>query len=111
MTPSGSGNGTPITGYVVYRKHKITGTFSQVAVVSADYDLEYQMTVVTDGLVVGDHYFFHYTLRNSEGDSEISDEAEFLLSDYPQAPNAPTKVDQSSTLTSISLTWDLVANT
>jgi len=41
MTPSGTGNGTPITGYVVYRKHKITGTFSQVAVVPADSDLEY----------------------------------------------------------------------
>jgi hypothetical protein len=34
-------------------------------------------------MVVGDHYFFHYSLRNDEGDSEISDEAEFLLSDYP----------------------------
>ena len=69
------------------------------------------MTVANGSLVVGDHYFFHYSLRNDEGDSEISDEAEFLLSDYPQAPNYPNKVEQSSSLTSISLIWDLVPNT
>jgi hypothetical protein len=83
MKPCGSGNGTPITGYVMYRKHKITGIYSEVAVISSDSDLEYQMTVAADIMVVGDHYFFHYSLRNDEGDSEISDEAEFLLSDYP----------------------------
>ena len=68
---------------MVYRKHKITGSYSEVAVISSDSALEYQMTVATGSLVVGDHYFFHYSLRNDEGDSEISDEAEFLLSDYP----------------------------
>jgi hypothetical protein len=44
-------------------------------------------------MVVGDHYFFQYKLKNSEGDSQLSDESEFLLSNYPQAPNAPKKED------------------
>jgi hypothetical protein len=61
--------------------------------------------------VAGTHYFLQYSYRNTEGDSPASDMFEVVIADYPQAPTVPSKVDTSSSLTSIYLEWEQTAST
>ena len=111
LTTCGNSNGTPITDYVLYVKEGVLGTYSEAALVDPNSNLEHQLTVAGDLLVSGEQYFFQYSLLNDEGESELSDESEFALADYPVAPDAPTKVDLDSSLTSIYLEWPHVAHT
>ena len=54
--------------------------------------------------------YFDYQAHNSAGDSVSSDEAAFALAAYPSSPINVAKVDASSSLTSIYLEWDVVAD-
>lgn len=70
-----------------------------------------ELLAADNALTEGEHYFFYYKMRNSEGDSLPSDVFEVALADYPQAPSAPLKVDSQSSLSSIQVEWQDVAFT
>lgn len=57
--------------------------------------------------IKNEHYFFAYKLRNSEGDSLMSDSIEVMFADYPKAPKTPVKVDSKSSLDSIYVEWEI----
>jgi len=61
-------------------------------------------------MTLGRKYYFRYTATNSVGTSEFSDESVFALAALPLAPTAPVKNAAQSTLTSIYVTWPLVAD-
>jgi hypothetical protein len=50
-------------------------------------------------------------MRNVEGDSPDSDILEIALADYPIAPQPPTKIDTSSSISSIFVKWLNVPST
>ena len=53
---------------------------------------------------------FSYSAENVAGESLSSNEASYALALYPDAPTNLIKVDGLSTLTSIYLQWDIVAD-
>lgn len=72
---------------------------------------EIYLTAIDYTMTPGKHYFFHYYFTNGQGDSPASDIMEIALGDYPAAPNAPTKNDLLSTVSSIYLEWGHVSET
>ena len=69
------------------------------------------MTVVDDGLTAGVIYKLRVLAVNLYGSSELSDEVNAGVSSFPAKPQPPTKIDFESTQTSITLEWDVSADT
>ena len=58
----------------------------------------------------GSLLFFQYSASNSVGESDLSNEVSYALAEYPAAPTGLKKVDALSTIDSIYLQWEIVAD-
>ena len=58
----------------------------------------------------GAKLYFQYSAVNAVDESELSYEVAYALAVYPDAPENLIKVDQLSTLESVYLKWDIVAD-
>jgi len=110
ITPCSASNGSAISEYKLEMKEISSGTYAQVKVFAVTETLEVQLTKLANSMTTGKKYFFRYTAKNTVGYSAISDESVFALAAYPAAPSAPSKDDSKSSLTSIYVSWPLVAD-
>ena len=110
ITPCNDSNGAAISEYKLEMKETSSGTYSQVKVFAITETLEITLTKVANSMTTGKKYFFRYTAKNSVGYSALSDESVYALAAYPSAPSAPIKDDSKSSLTSIYVSWPLVAD-
>jgi hypothetical protein len=65
-------------------------------------------TDVTPNLVTGLTYRYVLVATNVFGDSPISEETRVALGSLPVAPNAPVKIEELSSPTSIAVEWNKV---
>ena len=117
FSPSTDSKGSEITEYELYiNAGGSSADFDKVE----DYDgssLTHtltvgvdQITAGTDAIAAGIIYKFKYLAINDYGSSDFSDEVEAGVSDFPDAPAAPTKVEEDSGETFITLSWTSVAD-
>jgi hypothetical protein len=66
------------------------------------------VTDTADSLITGEIYRYVLVCSNVFGDSPQSEETRLALGQLPVAPNAPTKVEELSTETSIAIEWNKV---
>ena len=106
VTPGGESNGAPITSYELFMKETDIGAYTLVDTKAPGDSMQTTVTLVSNGMITGLHYYFTYRSVNSVGNSIFSDESNIALLDQPPKPNLPFKVDQLSSLTSIYVEWD-----
>ena len=103
-------NGAPIETYKLYQKGLNSGSYSLVKTWQDGDVLSHSLTVADDSLVPGSLLYFRYTSTNSVGESQQSTEVSFALAPFPSPPTSLVKVDSKSTLNSIYIEWDTVAD-
>lgn len=69
------------------------------------------LNVASESMTAGKFYQFIYRAVNAIGNSDFSGVVTYGVADIPATPSAPTKVESSSTRTSITVTWSAVAST
>jgi hypothetical protein len=77
----------------------------------ADNSMTFILVDTAHAMTAGKVYKFKYTAVNERGNSLDSDTVRFSLCDMPLAPAVPTKDKTQSSLSSIYLTWNAVADT
>lgn len=87
-----------------------SSTFNKVTTYT-DNSFSHTVTVADDSLVAGTIYKFKFRAQNSYGYSDYSDECEAGVSSFPAAPAAPTKNENDSGETFITLQWASSADT
>lgn len=112
LYPSTNNGGAVVSDYHLYRNTGTPGSaLSEVTnyVFSTD---GFSMTLVytTEAMTQGKYYQFCATAENTIGESECSGIVTFPTSDIPTTPNAPRKIEASSSKTSIAVEWDQVAD-
>lgn len=103
--PSSTG-GSPITGFKLYYDTIQSQNNYQIA-----YEGPLTTVTVSSGLTTGVIYRFVLVATNIFGDSIQSEEKRVALGFLPPAPNAPTKIEHLSTLTSMTVEWNRVYST
>lgn len=83
-----------------------TGASSTALTDNADYTSGATTATITTGLVDGGIYKFRIYATNAKGNSEYSDEITVAASGLPDASGMTlTKIDSSSTETTITVSW------
>lgn len=105
-TASPDNGGTPITAYEVwYNQGPITNIFVLYSTVS-ESTLSETITTVTSG----DPYLIRVVAKNRLGDSDPSLESTVYAASVPDAPNAPTRVPDTNSQTTIDIEWTTNSN-
>lgn len=101
----------PVLGFKLEVNDGLNGEiFTELAgyPTSGMYPLSYEMTVVSDSLVVGRIYAIRWRAFNSVGDGPASDEILVALADDFVAPTGLTKDYINSSKTVISMSWQAI---
>ena len=102
--------GDAITTYTLYINDGAGGN-AYTAVASYSTGLaQHTLNDVTDSITAGAIYRLKFSATNSIGESELSDALYASMVAEPVAPTSLVKVDATSSETSITLSWDPVAD-
>jgi len=100
--------GAPITAYSleINEGGLLNDVFSEVASYDGTASLQlHTLNIVTDSLVYGTIYKLRFRAQNLVGTGEPSDVTLVALTAVPAAPPTPTRVESSSSETSVAVSW------
>ena len=104
FVPPSDNGGAEVSEYRLYMDE--VSSVSSPTSIRNGTDLYYEVDKTLHSLSEGQTYRFYLVAANEFGSSENSEETRAALGSFPNQPNPPYKVEDESSLDSITIAWD-----